>query len=162
MAVPNLPFWLSAANAEFSANGWGSNILSKAGVAVPGWCSQLAGKSAFVPTNTLTVGVSVNNNQWGWNPVAATPYGAFSPATTGSVTWQYFYVNAASITLSSTVLVTGTFEVTLATGASVTLRYNNLTVGSVIAGDLTTFISQVRAKAGSTLQVSIVKVASPS
>lgn len=49
MAVPNAPFWLSQANTEFSANGWGSNILSKAGVAVPGWCSQLAGMSAFTP-----------------------------------------------------------------------------------------------------------------
>lgn len=159
MAVPNVPFWLSQANTEFQANGRASNIMWKAGVAVPGWCSQLAGKSAFVPTNTLTVGVSVNNNSWGWNPVAATPYGAFSPVTTGSVTWAYFYVNFGSMALSSTVRITGTFEVTLATGASVTLQYNNSTAGSVIAGDLTAFISQVQAKAGSTLQVSIVKIA---
>ena len=159
MAVPNLPFWLSAANAEFSANGWGSNILSKAGLGTTGLLGQLAGRSAFTPTNTMTVGVSPNNNQWGWNPVAATPYGAFSPVTTGSVTWRYFYVNATSITLSSSVAITGTFEVTLATGASVTLQYSGLVSGSVISGDVAAFISQVQAKAGSTLQVSIVKIA---
>lgn len=159
MTVPAKPFWLSAANTEFSANGWGSNILSKAGLGTTGLLGQLAGMSAFTPTNTMTVGVSPNNNQWGWNPVAATPYGAFSPATTGSVTWRYFYVTATSIALSPTVAITGTFEVTLATGAKVTLQYNNLTVGSVISGDVATFISQVQAKVGSTLQVSIVKVA---
>ena len=107
----------------------------------------------------MTVGASSNNNQWGWNPVAATPYGAFSPATTGSVTWRYFYVNATSITLSPSVAITGTFEVTLATGAKVTIQYSGLVSGSVISGDVATFISQVRAKVGSTLQVSIVKVA---
>lgn len=46
MAVPNLPFWLSAANTEFAGNGWASNIMSKAGLAVPGLASSLAGKSA--------------------------------------------------------------------------------------------------------------------
>lgn len=46
MAVPAVPFWLSAANTEFAGNGWASNIMSKAGLAVPGWASSLAGKSA--------------------------------------------------------------------------------------------------------------------
>lgn len=159
MAVPNVPFWLWQANVEFNGNGWGSDIRTKARLPAAGWLSELAGKSAFIPTNTMTVGVSVNNNSWGWNPVAASPYGAFSPVTTGSVTWAFFYVNFGSMALSSTVRITGTFEVTLATGASVTLQYNNLTAGSVIAGDLAAFISQVQAKVGSTLQVSIVKVA---
>ena len=44
MAVPNVPFWLSQANTEFAGNGWASNIMSKAGLAVPGWASSLAGK----------------------------------------------------------------------------------------------------------------------
>lgn len=48
MAVPNLPFWLSAANAEFSANGWGSDILSKAGLGATGLVSRLAGMSNIV------------------------------------------------------------------------------------------------------------------
>lgn len=48
MAVPNLPFWLSAANTEFSANGWGSDILSKAGLGTTGLLGQLAGKSNIV------------------------------------------------------------------------------------------------------------------
>ena len=157
--VPNVPFWLSQANVEFGGGGVASTILSKAKIPAPRWVSNLAGKSAFTPTNTMTVGVSPNNNQWGWNPVAATPYGAFSPVTTGSVTWRYFYVNATSITLASSVGITGTFEVTLATGAEVTIQYSGLVGGSVISGDVVTFISQVQAKVGSTLQVSIVKVA---
>lgn len=84
----------------------------------------------------MTVGASPNNNQWGWNPVAATPYGAFSPVTAGSVTWRYFYVNAASITLSPSAAITGAFEVTLATGAKVTIQYSGLVRGSVISGDV--------------------------
>ena len=36
MAVPNVPVWLSQANTEFQANGWASNIMGRAGVAVPG------------------------------------------------------------------------------------------------------------------------------
>lgn len=47
MAVPNVPFWLSQANTEFQANGWASNIMGGAGVAVPGWCSQLAGMASL-------------------------------------------------------------------------------------------------------------------
>lgn len=46
MTVPAVPFWLSAANTEFAGSGWASNIMSKAGLAVPGWASSLAGKSA--------------------------------------------------------------------------------------------------------------------
>ena len=46
MAVPNIPFYLSAANTEFAGNGRASNIMSKAGLAVPGLASSLAGKSA--------------------------------------------------------------------------------------------------------------------
>ena len=159
MAVPNVPFYLSQANTEFQANGWGSNILSKAGLGSTGLLSQLAGKSAFTPTNTMTVGVSASNNSWGWNPVAATPYGAFSPVTTGAVTWWVFYVSTTVISLFPTAQTTGTFKVTLATGASVTIQYANLTAGTVTAGDVATFISQVRAKAGTTLQISIVKIA---
>ncbi len=150
---------LSQANTEFNGNGWGSDIRTKARLPAAGMLSELAGKSAFTPTNTMTVRASVNNNQWGWNPDAATPYGAFSPVTTGSVTWRYFYVMVGSIVLAPTARITGTFKVTLATGASVTIQYANLTAGSIIEGDVATFISQVQAKVGTTLQVSIVKIA---
>lgn len=161
MSVPNVPFYLSQAAAEFkvAVPTTASQILTAASLPTEGLLSRLAGMSAFVPTNTLTVGVSSTNNQWGWNPVSSLPFGAFSPVTTGSATWAFFYVNVGSMSLSSTVLITGTFEVTLATGASVTLRYNNTTFSSVIAGDVAAFISQVRAKVYSTLQVSIVRVA---
>ena len=69
MAVPNLPFWLSAANAEFSANGRGSNILSKAGVAVPGRCSQLAGMASLKKIASIQSVVTGNNTP---------PYAMFS------------------------------------------------------------------------------------
>ena len=47
MAVPSKPFWLSQANTEFGGNGWASNILSKAGLSIPRYVGELAGKSAF-------------------------------------------------------------------------------------------------------------------
>lgn len=47
MAVPSKPFWLSQANTEFGGNGWASNILSKAGLALPRYVGDLAGMSAF-------------------------------------------------------------------------------------------------------------------
>lgn len=56
MTVPNKPFWLSQANNEFKGNQWGSNILSSAQLAVPGWLGELAGKSAFVKTHTVVMG----------------------------------------------------------------------------------------------------------
>ena len=46
MPVPNPPFWLSVANTEFGANGYASNIMAKAGLSLPAWTTQLAGKSA--------------------------------------------------------------------------------------------------------------------
>lgn len=58
MAVPNVPFWLSQANTEFAGNGWASNIMSKAGLAVPGWASSLAGKSAA--THVIAVAKSAD------------------------------------------------------------------------------------------------------
>lgn len=51
MAVPNLPFWLSAAHAEFGSNRWASHVLSLAGVPAPRHCSDLAGKSAAIVVN---------------------------------------------------------------------------------------------------------------
>lgn len=56
MPVPNKPFLLSEANNEFKANQWGSNILTIAQLAVPGWLGELAGKSAFVKTHTVVIG----------------------------------------------------------------------------------------------------------
>ena len=51
MPVPNKPFWLSQANTEFGGNGWASNILSKAGLALPRMAGDLAGMSAFAILN---------------------------------------------------------------------------------------------------------------
>ena len=61
MAVPNVPFWLSQANTEFQANGWASNIMGKAGVAVPGWCSQLAGMASLRQIASIQSVVTGNN-----------------------------------------------------------------------------------------------------
>lgn len=51
MAVPNLPFWLSAAHAEFGSNRWASHVLSLAGVPAPRHCSALAGRSSTITVN---------------------------------------------------------------------------------------------------------------
>ena len=69
MAVPNAPFWLSQANTEFQANGWASNIMWKAGVAVPGWCSQLAGMASLKQIASIQSVVTGNNTP---------PYAMFS------------------------------------------------------------------------------------
>ena len=69
MAVPNVPFWLSQANTEFQANGWASNIMGKAGVAVPGWCSQLAGMASLRRIASIQSVVTGNNTP---------PYAMFS------------------------------------------------------------------------------------
>ena len=61
MAVPNAPFWLSQANTEFAGNGWASNIMGKAGVAVPGWCSQLAGMASLKKIASIQSVVTGNN-----------------------------------------------------------------------------------------------------
>lgn len=55
MAVPNKPFWLSQANTEFSGDRWSSNILSKAGLSLPRFAGELAGKSSSIVLN-LTIG----------------------------------------------------------------------------------------------------------
>ncbi|MGL5490439.1 MAG: hypothetical protein ACRDC6_29900 [Shewanella sp.] len=55
MAVPNKPFWLSQANTEFGGDRWSSNILSKAGLSLPRFAGELAGKSSSVVLN-LTIG----------------------------------------------------------------------------------------------------------
>lgn len=97
--VPNAPFWISAANTEFQANGWASNIMGKAGVAVPGWCSQLAGKSAYTPTHTITI--AYGSSIWGrvpmWGYSNMDFIGAISPNTfNGNFIWSLNYcdVNA--------------------------------------------------------------------
>lgn len=54
MTVPNVPFYLSAADTEFNANNYASDILSKAGVPAPRYCSSLAGKSSAPPVTIVT------------------------------------------------------------------------------------------------------------
>ena len=69
MQVPNVPFWLSAANTEFSANGWGSNILSKAGLGTTGLLGQLAGMASLKKIASIQSVVTGNNTP---------PYAMFS------------------------------------------------------------------------------------
>ncbi|AWH15717.1 hypothetical protein KNT91_gp193 [Aeromonas phage 60AhydR15PP] len=61
MAVPNVPFWLSQANTEFQANGWGSNILSKAGLGTTGLLGQLAGMARLQKIASIQSVVTGNN-----------------------------------------------------------------------------------------------------
>lgn len=42
-----LPFWLTTANAEFQANGWGSNMRTQANLPAAGMISELAGHTYF-------------------------------------------------------------------------------------------------------------------
>ena len=77
MAVPNVPFWLSQANTEFAGNGWASNIMGKAGVAVPGWCSQLAGMASLKKIASIQSVVTGNNAQ----PFATFSYNASTRKT---------------------------------------------------------------------------------
>lgn len=69
MTVPAKPFWLSAANTEFSANGWGSNILSKAGLGTTGFLGQLAGMASLRQIASIQSVVTGNNTP---------PYAMFS------------------------------------------------------------------------------------
>lgn len=159
MQVPNVPFWLSQANVEFGGGGVASTILSKAKIPAPRWLSNLAGKSAFTPTNTMTVGVSVNNNQWGWNPVASTPYGDLTPKTSGAVTWNYLYVSTTKLTLVPSARLTATFKLTFDNGATVSLSYNNLTSSTVVDGDEAACIAKIRASVGQTLGIAFEQIA---
>lgn len=53
MTVPNKPFWLSQANSEFGGNGWASNVLSQAGLGLPRFVGELAGKRAATTFNMV-------------------------------------------------------------------------------------------------------------
>lgn len=51
MAISSPSFYLSEANTEFAADGYATNIMSKAGVATPAYLSVLAGMSALTVLN---------------------------------------------------------------------------------------------------------------
>lgn len=74
MTVPAKPFWLSAADTEYNANNWASDMLSKAGIAAPRYAGDLAGRSA-----------------WTWNtiPASGSSSVAIAGSGTGTVTVQY-------------------------------------------------------------------------
>ena len=81
MTVPAKPFWLSAANTEFSANGWGSNILSKAGLGTTGFLGQLAGMASLKKIASIQSVVTGNNTP---------PYATFSyNASTNQTIYTY-------------------------------------------------------------------------
>lgn len=69
MAVPNVPFWLSQANTEFSANGLASQIMSNAGLGPTGLVSRLAGMTRFQQIAQIQSVVTGNNTP---------PYALFS------------------------------------------------------------------------------------
>ena len=84
MAVPNLPFYMTAANTEFvgTAAGWSSATLAAASLPKPRWLSELAGRSASA-TLTMVVG----------NHGAEATYGAspnFNNRAFGSITGGTF------------------------------------------------------------------------
>lgn len=67
-AVPSPSFWLSQANTEYGQNGWASNIMLAAGIAIPGHLSNLAGtfagQNVTVVRNGNMVGFASTLN-WG-------------------------------------------------------------------------------------------------
>lgn len=161
MAVPAKPFYLSAAYTEFgkALNTGVSGVMTTQGLVLPDYAGDLAGKSQFTPTNQLTVGTSVNSNSWGWNPQAATPYGSMSPQTTGSTTWTWLYVSTTKFNISQSASHTATYRITFDDKSTIDVRFNNLTGGTVVAGDEAACIAKVTQSAGKTIGVSIVKIA---
>lgn len=157
--IPNGQFYLSQANTEFGGNGYASDILAKAGVPAPRLLSQLMGKSAFTPTHQLSVGVSAQSNSWGWNPVISPAYGNLNPKTSGAVTWSYLYVSTTRLTLAPSARITATFKLTFDNGATVSLRYNNLTAATVVGGDEAACIAKIMASVGQTIGIAFEQVA---
>lgn len=74
MTVPNVPFYLSQANTEFSGNNYASGILLKAAINAPVLVSTLGGKSSA--THTAVFGL------YGGRPYAN---GAYAYSTVGSI-----------------------------------------------------------------------------
>lgn len=89
MAVPNIPFWLSAANTEFSANGLASQIMSNAGLGPTGLVSRLAGMTRFQQIAQIQSVVTGNNRP---------PYALFSY---NSSTQQTIYTYRGGTTVKS-------------------------------------------------------------
>ena len=107
MAVPNLPFWLSAAHTEFNNNRWASNILSLAGVPAPRNCSALAGRSSTITVN-LPGGAQNNvdvlshvSGTAGKTIVVNVPANAvYRSTTTGGPALRCVIADAKSVTLN--------------------------------------------------------------
>lgn len=80
MAVPNLPFWCSAANTEFQehAHGWLKETGRLAELNRPFWASELAGRSASLPIGSGNFSVA------GFIPGAR--YGGYGPPGRPGVT----------------------------------------------------------------------------
>ena len=87
MPVPNPPFWLSVANTEFVANGYASNIMAKAGLPLPAWTMQLAGKSAashFMGAGSYNNGIATAagfRSAYDRLDQPQVPFGSITPAT---------------------------------------------------------------------------------
>lgn len=122
MAVPNVPFWLSQANTEFQANGWGSNILSKAGLGTTGLLGQLAGRSAVSVIGTPPGTV---------HTVKKAPY--FS-IYNGAANTVFQHNNGGTVqTINLTSGVATHVRFTLQTGGNATPTFNNCSDGVQIA-----------------------------
>ncbi|UNU87616.1 hypothetical protein [Aeromonas dhakensis] len=92
MTVPNKPFWLSQANSEFGGNGWASNIISRAGLSVPRWVGELAGRSASITMN-LTIGM--HNQDVGFS-AGVIAYGNLSPRANAIVGGDILAINTGA------------------------------------------------------------------
>lgn len=108
MPVPNVPFWLSAVNAEFKGNGWISSCAGPAQLGLPLWCSNFAGRSSW--HSTINVGFrqeSSTSKFVGYSAFRGVNYGSMSPAALLGRTVHYVRIATVARTESLAVLFSG-------------------------------------------------------
>lgn len=166
LAVPALSFWASQAMTEFKVGmpGWFSDAMRGAGAALPGNMSQMAGKSAFTKTNTITIGVNGSSTQWGWNSTSGSAFGALSPTTAADLKeFRYFYFSGGRLQLSQSVAATsaGSYRLTFENGLTNTFTTSSGMTGCTFATDAsfnTAVGTYFKGYIGQSIDVSIVKI----
>ena len=155
MAVPNLPFYMTAANMEFvkTASGWCSATLAAANIPKPRWLSELAGRSSSTHTVVFVA--------YGQEVVAGGGFGgSFSPATLGPYTIDYISTDSLAPThftvATSSLLPAGqTLTVTIpgfGTGSGQRDPNYTLSFLAIFGGDVNAYL---KTKVGQSLQLSM-------
>lgn len=155
-AVPNGPFLLSQANAEFGGNQWASNILAKANLPAPRLLSTLMGKSAA--SNILTVGNY--SNQFGYRDVSGAPvFGAVSGGNVlGKVVTELVARTDNVAWISVYGVVAGTVRATLPNGVYVDFNFRNDSEGNTSGGDVAGWCQYITARNGQQIPINITRI----